>query len=447
MPEPQVKKEKKMETTYAYLLDLALILISTKLLGMLTRRIQLPQVVGALLAGLILGPAGFGVLHETNFIHNIAEIGVIVLMFSAGLETDISELKKSGVASFVIALLGVIVPLFGGFVCAKFFNTSDSPLQTLQNIFIGVILTATSVSITVETLKELGKLTTKSGNAILGAALIDDVLGIIALTVITSFADTNVSMGSVLLKILGFFVFCAVVAFAVQKFLKPWIDSYRKDLRRFAIIAFSICLFMSYISERFFGVSDITGAFVAGLMLSNNKKTSFITNRFSTLSYLLLSPVFFASVGLKVTVDHLTMSIVVLSVLLFVVAALTKVIGCGIGAKLCKYTNLQAVKIGVGMISRGEVALIVAAKGDAIGLMPEGFFAPVVIMVVATTILTPILLKLIYKHQDAMQAEPNISTDLMNRMKAAHDIEVAAQEASGAVGTPVSKSKGKKKKK
>ena len=220
--------------TYRYLLDLAIILISTKLLGLLTRRVQMPQVVGALLAGLILGPAGFGILAETSFIHEVAEIGVIVLMFSAGMETDIKELKASGKASFVIALCGVIVPLIGGYAVAWIFNRPSmagsnlsSPV-VLQNVFIGVVLTATSVSITVETLKELGALNSRSGNAILGAAIIDDVLGIIALTIVTSLADDFVKLGMVLIKIIGFFAFSGVVGFIFYKMYKKWVDGAEK---------------------------------------------------------------------------------------------------------------------------------------------------------------------------------------------------------------------------
>ncbi len=210
-----------METTYNFLLDLALILLTTKILGLVTRRYNMPQVVGALLAGLLMGPACLNILHETTFIHDAAEIGVVVLMFCAGMETDIDELKKSGKASFVIALLGVLVPLAGGFVVAYFFNKpgiidSDAGASVfLQNIFIGVILTATSVSISVETLKEMGKLKTHSGNAILGAAIIDDILGIIALTIVTSMADSSVSLGMVLLKIVGFFVFALIAGVAL----------------------------------------------------------------------------------------------------------------------------------------------------------------------------------------------------------------------------------------
>ena len=282
--------------TYKYLLDLAIILLCTKALGLATRKVQMPQVVGALLAGVLLGPAMLGILTETSFIHNVAEIGVIVLMFCAGLETDIQELKASGKASFVIALIGVIVPLIGGYATAMFFNrpdviASDASCNVfLQNIFIGVILTATSVSITVETLKELGKLKTKSGNAILGAAIIDDVLGIIALTLVTSMADESVKISVVLLKIVAFFAFAGVIGLIFYKIFKKWTDQAEKGLRRHAIMAFVFCLLMAYVAEKFFGVADITGAFIAGLIISNTSKSDFVLKKFDTMSYMLLSP-------------------------------------------------------------------------------------------------------------------------------------------------------------
>lgn len=389
--------------SYRYLLDLAIILLSTKLLGLLTRRVQMPQVVGALLAGLILGPAGFGLLTETSFIHEVAEIGVIILMFSAGMETDIKELKSSGKASFVIALCGVIVPLIGGYAVAWFYTRSGSAIETnisspvfLQNVFIGVILTATSVSITVETLKELGKLKTRSGNAILGAAIIDDVLGIIALTIVTSMADSSISLITVLLKIVGFFAFSGIVGFVFYKVYKKWVDEAKKELHRHTIVAFVFCLIMAFIAESVFGVADITGAYIAGLIISNVQRSDYLESKFDTLSYLLLSPVFFASIGLKVTLPTMSASIVMFAVVLTIVAVLTKVVGCGLGAKLCGYQNYQVKRIGVGMISRGEVALIVASKGSALGLMSSALLGPVIIVVVITTIITPVLLKVVF---------------------------------------------------
>ncbi|HJB01795.1 MAG TPA: cation:proton antiporter [Candidatus Mediterraneibacter merdavium] len=388
--------------SYRYLLDLAIILLSTKVLGLLTRKVQMPQVVGALLAGLVLGPVGFGLLTETAFIHEVAEIGVIVLMFCAGMETDIRELKASGKASFVIALCGVIVPLLGGFGVAWIFNrpsliASNAEASVfLQNIFIGVILTATSVSITVETLKELGKLKTRSGNAILGAAIIDDILGIIALTIVTSMADSSVSIGLVMLKIVGFFIFASIVGLVFYKLYRHWVDDAKKELHRHTIIAFVFCLLMAFIAEEVFGVADITGAFIAGLIISNVRRSTYLQSKFDTMSYLLLSPVFFASIGLKVELPGMSAAIVGFAVALSIVAVLTKIIGCGLGAKMCGYKSYQVRRIGIGMISRGEVALIVASKGSALGLMGSALLGPVIIVVVITTIITPVLLKIVF---------------------------------------------------
>lgn len=391
---------------YKFLLDIAIILASTKILGLFTKKVNMPQVVGALLAGVILGPACVGVLTETDMIQNMAELGVIVLMFCAGMETDIEELKRSGKASFVIALLGVIVPLIvGGGVAYLFINngyidTSDVTSSVfLQSVFIGVILTATSVSITVETLKELGKLKTKSGNAILGAAIIDDILGIIALTIVTSMADTSVNIAVVLFKILLFFVFCGVVGVIVYYAFKKWCEISGKGMHRHAIIAFVICLVMAFCAEHFFGVADITGAFFAGLIISMTQKDQFIASKFDVLSYLLLSPIFFASIGLKVELPKMGPAIIAFAAVITLVALLTKIIGCGLGAKLCGYKNYQALRIGVGMISRGEVALIVASKGAAVGLMSNNIMGPIIIVVVITTIITPILLKPVFNKE------------------------------------------------
>ena len=382
---------------YSYLISIALILLSTKVLGLFSKVVRLPQVVGALLAGIILGPACLGIVHSTEMLSNLSEIGVIVLMFAAGLETDIDELKRTGKASFLIALIGVLVPLAGGAAVAYFFNDSTDSNVMLQNIFIGIILTATSVSITVETLKEMGKLSTRAGNAILGAAIIDDILGIIALTVVISMADESVNIGIVLLKILGFFAFTFVAAVGYHYAFKKWTDNSAVKLRRYVVISFVFCLVLAYCAEVFFGVADITGAFFAGLALSGTKKSEYISKRFDTLSYLLLSPIFFAGIGLKVELPTMNGEIILFTVLLCVVAALTKVVGCGLGAKICKYTSKESLQIGVGMISRGEVALIVANKGEAVGLMSDKFFAPVIIMVVFTTVVTPVLLKLVFK--------------------------------------------------
>lgn len=410
--------------SYGYLLDLALILLSTKVFGLITRRVKLPQVVGALLAGLILGPACIGVLHQTDFIYQVSEIGVIVLMFCAGLETDVDELKKSGKASFVIALLGVIVPLLGGFAVAAYFNRpgmlepAADVSVILQNVFIGVILTATSVSISVETLKEMGKLNTKAGNAILGAAIIDDILGIVALTIITSLADSSVNVALVFIKIIGFFIFVGVGGYLLHIIFQKWVKGYERDLQRFVILAFVICLLFSYCAEEFFGVADITGAFFAGLIITKTTHTTYIARRFGILSYILLSPVFFANIGLQVELPSMSPMIIGFAVTLVIVAVLTKVVGCGAGAKLCKYSNKDCIRIGAGMVSRGEVALIVAAKGNAIGLISADLMGPIVIVVVITTIISPILLKMTFSEKDHKdEGNGFVESDLMKQLE------------------------------
>lgn len=385
--------------SYEFLFDLALILISTKLFGLITKKVRMPQVVGALVAGVILGPAVLNVLSETEFIQKLAELGVIVLMFTAGLETDINQLKKTGKASFIIAVLGVIIPLAGGFFIASIFNKGNDVNTILQNVFIGIILTATSVSITVETLKEMGKLNTRAGNAILGAAIIDDILGIIALTITTSLADPSINVIIVLAKIVMFFIFAGFAGYLFHWAFIKLDEKYQRDLRRFVIIAFVFCLLLSFCAEEFFEVADITGAFIAGLVISDSNRSKYLNSRFETLSYMLLSPIFFASIGIKIKLTAMTKTIFIFSILLLLVAILSKVFGCALGAKICRYSNIEAIQIGAGMISRGEVALIVANKGIAMGLMLQEFLAPVVIMVVVTTIVTPILLKVVFKNR------------------------------------------------
>ena len=394
--------------SYSFLLFLAIIMISTKILGLFTRKIHMPAVVGALVAGVILGPSCLNLITLTGdtgvFLEQMAEIGVILLMFNAGLETDLSELKKNGVASFVTALIGVVVPLLGGFLgYAFFFHTDFSDYdEVLKAVFVGVVLTATSVSITVETLREMGKLKGKVGTTILGAAVIDDIIGIIVLTIVTSLKDTSVSPITVVLKIVLYFVFIAVLIFVLTK-LKVFVEE-QDEKRRTAIICVALCFILSYISEEYFGIADITGAYFAGLMLCTMKVGPYVARRCEIPSYLIFSPVFFASVGLKVTLGGMDASIWIFAIILLVIAILSKVVGCGLGAKICGCTGKEAFQVGIGMISRGEVALIVAQKGYASGMLDDVLFAPIVLVVIATTLITPILLKLVMKDNDSEKA-------------------------------------------
>ena len=411
-------------TNYHFLFEIAVILLSTKVLGIVTKRFAMPQVVGALLAGLLLGPAMLGLLQETTLMDQLAELGVIVLMFNAGLETDLGELKKAGRSAFVIALIGVLIPLAGGFVLAAFFNQGSEAF--LQNVFIGVILTATSVSITVETLKEIGKLSTRSGNAILGAAIIDDVLGIVALTIITSLSGTGANVLLILGKIAAFFALSVVMWIVLHRVVAWWFQRYNRDKRRFVVISFAFCLLYAYLAEEVFGVADITGAYIAGLIFAKTPRVAYLQDRYDTLSYALLSPIFFANIGLKVVLPQMSGAIILFSVLLTLWAVASKVLGCGLGARLCKYSGQDSLRIGVGMISRGEVALIVANNGIAAGLMKDEFFGPVVLMVIATTILTPILLKVVYHGKEKDYSDLQES-ELVNRYEDAAAFDLAAQ--------------------
>lgn len=384
---------------YQYLLDIALILLTTKLFGLFSRRLRMPSVVGALIAGILLGPAMLGVVQSSDVITAISELGVIVLMFGAGLETSLTDLKKAGLKALVIAILGVAVPLIVGYWIAGFYNVGAD--AWIKNLFLGVIFTATSVGITVETLKEMGCMSTESGNAILTAAVIDDVLGIVALTLVTGLADSSVNVNIVLLKIVAFFIFSGIVGIIMHKVFSWWFDhSPSKGLQRYSIISFAFALLMAYISEEFFGVADITGSFVAGLIISGTSQCSYVTKRIDTLSYLLITPVFFASIGLKLEPISWSIDLLILVIILCVAATLTKIIGCGAGALLCKYSPEQSMRIGCGMVSRGEVALIVANKGMGIGLLSEFFITPVLLCVVFTTVITPILLKIVYRKKE-----------------------------------------------
>ncbi|MCI9656913.1 MAG: cation:proton antiporter, partial [Lawsonibacter sp.] len=367
--------------SYHYLLDLALILLSTKLLGIATGKFQMPRVVGALLAGLILGPAALNILSETAFLSQLSELGVIVILFTAGMGTDLRELRGAGKAGFLVALCGVLVPMLMGTGFGWLAGQAGwLPGNTfLENIFLGTVLTATSVSITVETLKELGHLDTRVGSTILAAALIDDVLGLVALTVVSSMAGGGGNLLLVLLKIVLFFVFAVAAAYGSTRLFRRIIASaHQKNLRRYPVFAFVLCLLLAYCAEEFFGVADIIGAFVAGLVVACTPKAGYIRSKFEPLSYLLLTPVFFAGIGIKVELPQLNGTLAVFSLLLLAVAVLSKIIGCGLGAKLCGFDGAECLQVGTGMACRGEVALIVANRGLSMGVLSQAMMTPIV---------------------------------------------------------------------
>lgn len=386
---------------YEFLLWIALILISTKVLGLLCKAVHLPEVVGALLAGVILGPSALGLMSMEGdtgtLLTYVAEMGVIFLMFSAGLDTDLKELKANIGASFVTALIGVIVPLIGGMIgYALYFGEDLSNYnQMLQSLFVGVVLTATSVSITVETLREMGRLSGKVGMTILGAAIIDDILGMVVLAVVSSMKDTSVKPTTVLIKIVLYFVLILIL-FMVTSRLEFAIEK-NDHKRRVAIFAIAFCFILAYVSEIGFGIADITGAYFAGVMLCQSKIRDYVDVKIHDVSTVFFSCIFFASVGLKVTLGGMTLKVWMFAVILTLIAIISKMVGCGLGAKICKFTWKESLQTGVGMISRGEVALIVAEKGRQVGLISEDLFAPIILVVIVTTLITPILLKVVFK--------------------------------------------------
>ena len=265
----------------------------------------------------------------------------------------------------------------------------------LESIFVGTILAATSVSITVQALKEMGHLKGRVATTILSAAIIDDVIGIVLLTIVMGFKDPNVEPVSVCLNIVLFFILAFVFGFALY-FLFKWLDKRWPHSRRIPIFGLVMCFACAYCAEKFFGIADITGAYVAGVILCNIKDSEYIERKMDISSYMIFGPVFFASIGLQTSFEDFDMSMVWFSVVLVAVALISKVIGCGGTAKICRFNMPDSLKIGVGMMNRGEVGLIVAKKGLDTGLMAPQFFTPVIILIIVSSLVTPIALKLIY---------------------------------------------------
>ena len=386
---------------YGYLLFLAIILLSTKILGIATKKIHLPQVVGALLAGIILGPSCLGLIEITDFIKKTAEIGVIMLMFTAGIDTDMKDLKETGGKAFVIACFGVAVPLlFCGALYFFFFERYADFMGVLKAAFVGMVFAATSVGITVETLNELGKLKTKTGATLLSAAIIDDILGIVLLSVLTGLsgrgeagAEGGAGVLLVAAKILLFFVFVFVVGFVTKKIFERISEKHYQS-RRIAIWALAFCLVMSFCAEVFFGVADITGAFFAGLILCNlTKSRQYVAKKVTVTSYMLFTPVFFASVGMRTDLKTMNFGILLFALILIVLTILSKIIGCGLGARLCGSKKHEALVIGIGMVARSEVALMVAQKGIDAGMIDPKMLPAIILSVICSALVTPILLK------------------------------------------------------
>ena len=383
--------------TLDILRNLAIILISAKLFGLIARKLKAPQVAGEIVAGLLIGPSLFNLVADNEFWSGMAEIGVILLMFSAGLETDIDNLKKSGLKATALALAGVSVPLILGTILYMSFYGFSGPGTTtfIEAVFIGTILTATSVSITVQALKELGKVSTEVGTTIMSAAIIDDVIGIVVLTAVLGLKDPNANLGAVCNKTIAFFAISIVAGVIIFKIMQRFVARW-PHTRRIPIMGMVLAFVLAYVADKYFGVADITGAYVAGIILSSLDDSEYIDRKMDISSYMIFGPVFFASVGLQTNLKTVDLSILAFAAAFVVVGLLGKVVGCGLVAKLLKYNNSDALKIGVGMMTRGEVALIVAQRGLKAEIIDSKYFTAVILLIVVSSILTPIILKAIY---------------------------------------------------
>ena len=376
---------------YLFFRDLAIILIAAKFFGLIARKLKAPQVVGEIIAGLLIGPSLLGVVQLSDTISVFAEIGVILLMFSTGLGTNLKQLMKAGPIATLVACVGVFVPLVGAIGSQEFYKA----------LFIGTIMTATSVSITVATLQELGQLKGFLGTTIVSAAVIDDVIGIVVLTCVLgagSGEEGGTSIGQVLINTVLFFVVAVIVGFVLYKAM-TWLDNRNPHTQRITIASLGFCFAMAYIAEQYFGIADITGAYIAGIVLCNIHDAPYVERRVEISNYMMFAPVFFASIGLKTDISGLTPDILLFCVCFVIVALITKIIGCGLAAKICKFNWADSLKVGVGMMTRGEVALIVAQKGLAVGMVDAVYFTAVILLIIVSSVATPLALKTLFaKH-------------------------------------------------
>lgn len=430
---------------------LAVIIFFTKTFGLIFRKLGLPQVLGFIIAGVLIGPAIFGDFCGVSLIgfegngyralfeisagngglEIFSKIGVLLLMFGAGLETNLRDLKSTGLASALIALAGVGVPMLSGFLLSLPFSNLGLGVNNLYKcVFIGTILTATSVAITVSVLKELGKINTKLGTTVVSAAIIDDVIGIVLLSVVTGFAKGGAAEAAngfeafkstpygTVIMIIAFFAVAICLGWLVSKAFK-WLDKRWPRKHRLSMYSLVVLFFYSWLAEKVFGVADITGAFLAGIVLSTDHRASvYIDQQIEVDSYTLFAPVFFANIG----ISYITFANVNPAILLFALVAVLaglagKIVGCGAVCRAFGYSWRESAVGGVGMMARGEVALIVTqtVTSPALGANALGgeFMIMTVLLILASSVLTPILLKVFYKGvpQEPPKLLPEIDPD------------------------------------
>ena len=357
--------------------------------------------VGEILAGLVIGPCVLNLVQTSDSIATFAEIGVVLLMFTTGLGTNLKELIKAGPNRHLDRRRGRGCAPGGRHLiiwCLYGFAAVGSP-EFYRALFIGTIMTATSVSITVATLQELGHLKSFLGTTIVSAAVIDDVMGIVVLTcVLGASSGTGTGLGKVLFNTLLFFATAVGVGLVVHYAMK-WLDQRNPHTQRITIVSLAFCFGMAYVAEAYFGIADITGAYIAGIVLCTMNDAPYVERRVDISNYIIFAPIFFASIGLKTDISGLTPEILLFCVCFVIVALVTKIVGCGLAAKICRFNWGDSLKVGVGMMTRGEVALIVAQKGLAIGVVDPVYFTAVILLIVVSSVATPLALKAMFtKH-------------------------------------------------
>jgi Kef-type K+ transport system membrane component KefB len=389
-----------------FIAALVIIILAAKLGGYLSYRLGQPSVLGELMVGIILGPSVLDVLHLPFFtdahlgesIAHLAEVGVLLLMFIAGLDLHLSDLAKSGKVAALAGILGVVFPMILGAGTAVIFQ-----MDTTAAIFIGLILSATSVSISAQTLMELNVLRSRVGVGLLGAAVFDDVLVVLGLSMFIAFSDSGAGGGLagiawILIRMVLYVAAAIAIGIWVLPRASTWIDRLPISKGLIAFVFVTILIY-AWSAEALGSMAAITGAFLAGLMLSRSRVKERIEAGVSTLAYAVFVPIFFVNVGLSANARELTAQTGLLFLVMTLVAIIGKIFGAGLGARLAGFSNLESLQLGTGMMSRGEVGLIVASVGIVQGLILQETFSAVVGVVIMTTLLTPPALRALFKRR------------------------------------------------
>lgn len=389
-----------MHGNVEFMIHLMIILSSAAIGGWLTKKIGQPKILGQILGGILIGPSVLGLVAQTEFISHLAELGVILLMFLAGLETDLRELRDSFENSSKIAIGGIVFPFLMGL--GGLYLISDS-FSLQEGVFLGVILTATSMGIAIQTLSELGRLKSKFGMSILGAAIIDDVAGVLILAIVLGiFGKSQSSIMLLLGKIILFFIFISFIGGVISKFIfknRRWF----KKIGASHLLAGSFLLTLLFaITASEFGMAAIIGAYFVGLIMSTTplKHKVFVeVEKFGTSFFI---PIFFVNIGLSVDLNVIG-EYIWIALFVTIVGIVSKILGSSIGAKLSSFSNRDSLQIGISMVPRAEVSLIMAKIGLASGFIGEGVFTGVILLVIVSSIVTPILLKLTTKKVEVVE--------------------------------------------